>query len=90
MKNIKKPFMIILIILLLISLSSCDRENYSKSNDNSQYHLIFISDDNRFKYYYDKDTKVMYVCIYGMYTYSLTPLYNSDGTLRLYTEEVGK
>ena len=36
---------------------------------------------------YDKDTKVMYYLIDEAYQMALSPVYNSDGTIRIYNGE---
>ena len=36
---------------------------------------------------YDKDTKVMYYYIDSHYNHNLTPIYNSDGTIQVYSEK---
>jgi hypothetical protein len=42
-------------------------------------------------YYYDKDTKVMYAVFTGYNDGGgMTPLYNPDGTLKLYEESENK
>ena len=36
---------------------------------------------------FDENTKVLYLCVYGYSTMGITPIYNSDGTLKLYDGE---
>ena len=36
---------------------------------------------------YDKDTKVMYYFIDDAYQMALSPIYNSDGTIKIYNGE---
>ena len=36
---------------------------------------------------YDKNTKVMYFVKRSGYQFGITPIYNSDGTVKLYDEE---
>jgi len=87
----KKLLCLLVGLLLLISLSGCD-VNKSPAENISQYKgaLVYIGDEivhgDRFNYYYDKDTKVMYVANDSYYSGGITPLYNADGTLRLYEE----
>jgi hypothetical protein len=86
---------LILVGILLLPLASCDLQQNAKvdkpNEDNPNYDiktLVYIgSQNNRFYYYYDKDTKVMYV-IFATYQCGggMTPLYNPDGTLKLYEE----
>ena len=94
MKRIKKILGLILVGILLLPLASCSFQHNAKvDNPNEDIKtLVYIgSQDNRFSYYYDKDTKVMYV-LYADYSVGvgLTPLYNPDGTLKLYEESENK
>ena len=36
---------------------------------------------------YDKDTKVMYYIIINSYKCGITPIYNTDGTIKIYEEK---
>jgi hypothetical protein len=36
---------------------------------------------------YDKDTKVMYYMIVSGYKCGLTPIYNADGSVKVYEED---
>ena len=36
---------------------------------------------------YANDTKVLYFVVYDGYSFGITPLYNTDGTLQIYEEE---
>jgi len=92
MKKIRKILGLILVGILLLPLASCNSQHNAKV-DNPNYDiktLVYIgSQDERFYYYYDKDTKVMYV-MYASYNGGMTPLYNPDGTLKLYEESENK
>jgi hypothetical protein len=53
--------------------------------------LVYIGRQDGMRYYYDKDTKVMYVVYTGYQEGGgMTPLYNPDGTLKLYEESESK
>ena len=84
---------IILLVLLLIILivyhvyvSLVTLNNTHKSND-SEHILVEVDSDEgsytNFNIYYDKDTKVMYILEYHG---GVTPMFNPDGTLKLYKE----
>ena len=93
MNRIKKILGLILVGILLLPLASCSLQHNAKV-DNPNYDiktLVYIgSQDNKFHYYYDKDTKVMYV-VYASYNKgAITPLYNPDGSLKLYKESENK
>jgi len=85
----RKILGLILVGILLLPLASCSSQHNAKvDNPNEDIKtLVYIgSQDERFYYYYDKDTKVMYV-VYASYNKGgMTPLYNPDGTLKLYKE----
>jgi hypothetical protein len=91
----RKILGLILVSILLLPLASCSSQhnakvdNPNKDNPNEDIKtLVYIgSQNNRFRYYYDKDTKVMYV-VFSDYQCGggMTPLYNPDGTLKLYEE----
>ena len=56
--------------------------------DNEYIHLITVCDrDDGNVIAYDKNTKVLYLCVYGYSTMGITPIYNSDGSLKLYEEQ---
>ena len=74
---------------LVLTLTACD--NDSKTETLSKYcDLVVIEGDLRsdYKILYDKNTKVMY-CLYCRTEHEngITPIYNADGTLKLYKEE---
>ena len=84
----KKLLSLLGLLLLLLSLSSCDEKKATVEKP-SPYKdtLVYIgSQNNDFYYYYDKDTKVMYVVYIDIHSAGITPLYNADGTLKLYEE----
>ena len=89
----KKLLGLILASTLLLSLASCDSQQNAKVDkpDEDTKILVFICRHDKIRYYYDKDTKVMYV-IYTDYREGggMTPLYNPDGTLKLYEESENK
>ena len=89
-KNLLKTLLgLLLVLLLLLPLASCNKHTVTVEKP-SRYidTLVYIgSQDDRFHYYYDRDTKVMYV-VYAKGNHGgFTPLYNEDGTLKLYKEE---
>ena len=76
---------------LVLTLTACDDEYYDKNEKISKYcDLVVIEDDgvSDYEILYDKNTKVMY-CLYNNTNHSngITPIYNADGTLKLYEEE---
>ncbi len=93
MKRIKKLLVLILVSILLLPLASCSFQHNAKVDNPSEDTkiLVFVGKQDKMSYYYDKDTKVMYV-LYADYSVGvgLTPLYNPDGTLKLYEESENK
>lgn len=87
-KNLLKVLGLLLVFLLLLPLVSCRGHNATVENPSQDINtLVYIgSQGDRFHYYYDRDTKVMYV-VYAKGNHGgFTPLYNEDGTLKLYKE----
>ena len=96
MKNINKIFSILLTISMLFCLCSCvasDTTEYETEEieTDSIIDFIHISNDGRLSFYYDRDTKVIYVIVHKGNSsgigYAMSPLYNADGTLRTYNGE---
>ena len=59
------------------------------SFDNKYIDLVTIykDDNHNTKVLYDKNTKVMYFVKWSGYQFGITPIYNSDGTVKLYDGE---
>lgn len=58
-----------------------------KNADNKYIDMELVYQNNSVYVLYDKNTKVMYLCVEGYNTMGITPIYNSDGTVKLYDEE---
>lgn len=87
-KKLLKVLGLLLVFLLLLPLASCGHNAEVENPSQDINTLVYIgSQDNRFYYYYDRDTKVMYVVYASGYKGGITPLYNEDGTLKLYKED---
>lgn len=82
-----------LILLLMISFSSCD--DADESSEKTDLDLIYIERQDDFgaegaidyiEYYYHRTTKVVYMYVVNAQnsTGGLSPLYNADGTLMTY------
>lgn len=80
-------FAVLLSVLFIIGFSACTGKstNSIEQSAASDEMLIVIEDHSLSGYYivYDKDTKIMY---YQGFSHGacLNPLYNPDGTLKLY------
>ena len=76
---------IFLIVALILIFAPPKRESFNKElydqfiavekYGNSQRGLLIV---------YDKDTKVMYYLIDDAYQMALSPIYNADGTIKIY------
>lgn len=78
----KRVLAIILCMSIALGVVGCNSNNCDNSDEE---HMIAAIDSGlNYKIFYDKDTKVMYfmLCNGGV-----TPMYNADGTLRLYNED---
>ena len=102
MKIFQKTLAITIALIILLpciiacssDTSSTNYETVTKKEEQEKVlpiEFIHISRNGKFDFYYDRDTKVIYVTCYRGSTYgdgcAMTPLYNADGTLRTYNEE---
>lgn len=88
----KKILAVVLGLTLCFGMTGCGTHiKYGNSNfsnvDNKYMKMHEIYDKNNGVVAYDENTKVMYLCIYGYNSMAITPIYNSDGTVKLYDGE---
>ena len=90
----KKIATIIVALSICVGVTGCSSGKARDGNcnftyvDNEYIHLITVCDrDDGNVVAYDEDTKVLYLCVYGYSTMGITPIYNSDGSLKLYEEQ---
>ena len=88
----KKIAAIALGLILCFGMTGCtkgDIEPESNILGNKYIDLVTIyKDDNQnTAVLYDKNTKVMYFAKWTIYQFGITPIYNSDGTVKLYDGE---
>lgn len=89
----KKILAVVLGLALCLGMTGCGSHikdgNSNFSNvDNKYIKMHEIYDKNNGSVVaYDENTKVMYLCIYGYNSMAITPIYNSDGTVKLYDGE---
>ena len=84
-----------IMLIMAICLVACGNtaDNYGFNIQGTNFVCIGTSstfDDGYvlcYVLYYDKSTKVMYMFVKHGYGAGLTPLYNADGTLKLYEGE---
>ena len=78
----KRVLAIILCMPIALGVVGCSSNNCRNSAEEHMIETIY--EDTEYEIFYDKDTKVMY---YRAYRGGVTPMYNVDGTLRLYNED---
>lgn len=77
---------LILIIVLIFGVFEDPQKDITVESSDSTICLLEKSDN--YKIYYDKSTLVMYLEIIDSgEKIGITPMYNSDGTIKLYNEE---
>lgn len=85
----KKIIAIVLGLTLCLGMTGCtkgDIEPESSCLANKYIDLVTIYKDDYYntEVLYDKNTKVMYFLKRSGYQFGITPIYNSDGTVKLY------
>ena len=79
----KKAICAILIIVLCFFLCGCGRETGENFTESERFTIVSGSNPNA-PYYetiiVDKETGVMYLTVYSMYQFGITPLLNADGS----------
>lgn len=88
----KKILAVALGLTLCFGLTGCtkgDIEPNSSCLANKYIDLVTIYKDDEYKteVVYDKNTKVMYFLKSSGQRFGITPIYNSDGTVKLYDGE---
>ncbi|MEE3344426.1 MAG: hypothetical protein VZS44_10070 [Bacilli bacterium] len=90
----KRVLITSLLIIMMFLLSSC--KTTTTIYENGEYtkydQFVVIEEKNNFDEgilytVYDKDTKVMYYIIINSYRCGITPIYNTDGTIKVYEEK---
>ena len=87
----KKILAVALALVLCFGMTGCtkgDIEPESNRLANKYIDLVTIYKGKQgTKVLYDKNTKVMYFMLWTADQFGITPIYNSDGTVKLYDEE---
>lgn len=87
----KKILAVVLVLTLCFGMTGCkkgDIEPESNILGNKYIDLVTIYiGDKGTEVLYDKNTKVMYFVIWNNYQVGITPIYNSDGTVKLYDRQ---
>ena len=84
----KKILIVALALVLCFGMTGCtkgDIEPESSRLANKYIDLVTIYKGKQgTEVLYDKNTKVMYFMVWGAEQFGITPIYNSDGTVKLY------
>ena len=88
----KKILAVVLGLTLCFGMTGCtkgDIEPESSDLGNKYIDLVTVYKDDGYniEVLYDKNTKVMYFVKWSSYQFGITPIYNSDGTVKLYDGE---
>ena len=91
----KKILAVVLGLTLCFGMTGCTKGDIEPENSdigNKYIDLVTIykgdyKDDERTEVLYDKNIKVMYFVKRSDYRFGITPIYNSDGTVKLYDGE---
>lgn len=95
MKKLKNIIVCSAIAALLVGCGTPYNENNSYRKELDGGYFVEINrfdahiggEHGVFLIVYAKDTKVKYLMIESVYNISITPLYNTDGTLQIYEED---
>lgn len=88
----KKILAVVLGLTLCFGMTGCEKGDVEPESSyfaNKYIDLITIYKDNgcNTEVLYDRNTKVMYFIKWSTYQFGITPIYNSDGTVKLYDGE---
>lgn len=80
---------VILGLTLYLLLTGFRKISIESENSNKYIDLVAVCKDNEHntEVLYDKNTKVMYFVKHTGSEFGITPIYNSDGTVKLYDEQ---
>lgn len=86
---------ILVVIMMCMSLTACgggykDIDVKESPIGNKYFDLVYIYEDKTAGTHvgYNRNTGVMYFIYITGYKCSITPIYNADGSLKLYEEEI--
>lgn len=90
----KKILAIALGLILCLGMTGCTKGDIEPENwrlGNKYIDLVTIYKGKQgTKVLYDKNTKVMYFMLWTAKRFGITPIYNSDGTVKLYDGGCGE
>lgn len=83
----------VVLVTSLMILTSCSNTTYDKADNvhedygNGYFTTIKEWNNGMYRIAYANDTGVEYMIVDGYRKFGITPLYNADGTLKIYEEE---
>lgn len=86
----KKILAVVLGLTLCFGMTGCTKGDIEPENSdigNKYIDLVTIYKKHGTEVLYDKNTKVMYFLRQSGQQFGITPIYNSDGTVKLYDGE---
>lgn len=85
-----KKIIIVIMTLLSLSLVGCSNNNLTRENERftkiEEGPFTTITTVTNYVIMYDNETHVEYICLKG-HNSGISPLYNADGTLKIYEEK---
>ena len=80
---------IMLGLILYLWLTGFRKSSIEPENSNKYIDLVEVCKDNKHntEVLYDRNTKVMYFVKHTGSEFGITPIYNSDGTVKLYNKQ---
>lgn len=90
-----KKKLTLLTILLMLVLTGCGETTtitYENTEENYWDKFVVVEsydnmNDGSLYIVYDKDTKVEYYIVHAYRRFGISPIYNADGTIKVYEEE---
>lgn len=88
-----KKKLTLLTILLMLVLTGCETTTMIYEDEEKYFWDNFVViesytnlNDGTLYLAYDKDTKVEYYIVHGARIFGISPIYNADGTIKVYEE----
>lgn len=88
-----KKGLALLVMLLMLLLTGCDTTTKTYEDEEIDFWEKFVvvegyySTDGTLYLIYDKDTKVEYYMVKEGHRFGMCPVYDTDGTVKVYAEE---
>lgn len=85
-----KKLLLSLFVIVSLSFCGCNKDKIESNMINNQF--VIVSKDHNINtgnlyITYDKDTKVMYYIASASYKYVISPIYDTDGSIKIYKGE---